>query len=578
VPQLDNYKQKMEDNLKRLAQGVVEYEKPGLLIEPENLAIEMYSGETCEGVIELSVQGSRSISGHIVSCNPRMKVKNTDFSGNTDTIRYSFDASGFEAGDVLKGELTLISDAGEHTVPYTVVILQRQTVSAAIEETDEELIEEEADEEDEVREYSIKRSDDEFVKKIKDQRYHASLLKTYIEFRIHNISIEAWADKTEANIDYLIKNNGERAEYLLFRAHARALMGQENAVKQILSDLEDTIKNESPLVQGYYLYVSYLLEEDRAAGREIARQIQSLYTENREQDLLLWMLLYVDEDVAVSPSSQLFMMQRQHDTNGLSPLLYLEACSLYLKDPTLLASLGAFELQVINFAVKTALIDNDFAERICTLIAKEKELTPVMLRILKGIYDDTGILAAAAAICSCYISQERFDEEAFEWYATAVNRNINITKLYESFIYALPSDYAKELPREVQIYFSYGATLPESRRGALYANIIKYHDKNPEILAEYQKQMLDFAVEMGQRGEMDASLAVLYEYMKQEDGFKDTFDRRLDTFVFSHSVLVADPSAKAILVKESAFIEPRRILLKDKKACPVIYGKEYVRK
>lgn len=44
------------------------------------------------------------------------------------------------------------------------------------------------------------------------------------------------------------------------------------------------------------------------------------------------------------------------------------------------------------------------------------------------------------------------DEKAFEWYLLGLKNNVNITSLYEYFLYSIPKNYYQKLPLEISIF------------------------------------------------------------------------------------------------------------------------------
>ncbi len=59
---------------------------------------------------------------------------------------------------------------------------------------------------------------------------------------------------------------------------------------------------------------------------------------------------------------------------------------------------------------------------------------------------------------------EKKDRSAFGWYEKALKAHINLTRLYEYFLYSLPDDYGHALPKEVLLYFSYDKSLDQANK------------------------------------------------------------------------------------------------------------------
>ena len=64
------------------------------------------------------------------------------------------------------------------------------------------------------------------------------------------------------------------------------------------------------------------------------------------------------------------------------------------------------------------------------------------------------------------------------------------------FLYALPDDYEKMMPRQVLLYFSYEcAHLDQKSRAALYANVAAYIPQDDPLYKKYEREMEKFAME-----------------------------------------------------------------------------------
>ena len=55
------------------------------------------------------------------SDNPRMKILNSQFRGYEAEIRFAFDSTGMEPGDVVQGNFILLTNKGEYNLPFACV-------------------------------------------------------------------------------------------------------------------------------------------------------------------------------------------------------------------------------------------------------------------------------------------------------------------------------------------------------------------------------------------------------------------------------------------------------------------------
>ena len=101
------------------------------------------------------------------------------------------------------------------------------------------------------------------------------------------------------------------------------------------------------------------------------------------------------------------------------------------------------------------------AARFMLEVRHSHRLTEHLAKRLYETYPETGLLEA---VCSLLIKGDRRDGESFSWYEKALKSRINLTRLYEYFLYSLPENYGSLLPKEVLLYFSYEKDLDNTSR------------------------------------------------------------------------------------------------------------------
>jgi len=723
LPRLDSFRQRVQDNLNQLAQGIVEYEQPRLLSSTSRIEISLHKGEVGEGSFELKAPEGAEVSGLISVSGYRLSVDVTEFSGDCVTVNYKADSTGLDDGDVSKGEVTIISSSGETAIPWVInvrhsavqssagpvrnlfhfVNLAQTNFSEAVElfysdkfegllvnndrqylgmyrgfrssERKPENVENflTAVRKKTVMSFSIsgsdfdqgratfvctedtrkvlklmksgwgltdidvtidsdfvtmmkthiteddfvgntceldvfinhallhagknyakiifKTGDEEFYAEIDARRtdagrerrkefrmlqaYKAELIKNYLEFRIRNISKATWLSKSDMLTQRLLSFDDRDVATRLFRAHVLLSSERRGEASEILRDLSAEIASASPAQRGYFLYLSCLETREKSKIKENCEKVRRLYLDNRNVDVLLWMLLYLDEELIDDPYHQLIMLRHQCDEGGRSPLLYLEAYHILANDPALLSELGRFQIQVINFAIKTQLYSLELTKQIVYLAEREKEYNPVVMKLLCSLYDIFQKPLLLSAVCAYMIKGQRTDEEAFAWYARAVSMELRITRLFEYYLYSIPMDYAKELPKIIQLYFRYPADVDDGRKGFLYSNIIQYHSENPQILEIYEEQIEDYSVKMVSSGRINRNLSVIYRYMMGNSVFAQYFREHVTEFVFMHRLSCTDDRVRYIIIVEGAMKEEKRYAPENGEVFAPIYGRDY---
>ena len=110
----------LKEKIEHFSKGDFEYELPFICVSDEELRIKAEAGRKKEGSFTVSASTGRSISGTVYSTNRFMKIDNPDFNGSENLIHYHFDATYLKEGELIDGELCIISDCGEALIPFSV--------------------------------------------------------------------------------------------------------------------------------------------------------------------------------------------------------------------------------------------------------------------------------------------------------------------------------------------------------------------------------------------------------------------------------------------------------------------------
>ena len=107
-----------------LAEREAEYEDDVLEVSDSRLELTAYTGEVIDG--ELCVRSRNGCQMHVFlySNHYRMQCRVSDLVGKEGSLKYRFDTTGLEVGSVEKGELCILSENGEHHIPFSVSVRQ----------------------------------------------------------------------------------------------------------------------------------------------------------------------------------------------------------------------------------------------------------------------------------------------------------------------------------------------------------------------------------------------------------------------------------------------------------------------
>ncbi len=251
-----------------------------------------------------------------------------------------------------------------------------------------------------------------------------------------------------------------------------------------------------------------------------AARISYIYNEHSESLLLLFLHMETDSALRRMPYQKMRLMQEAYDSGCRSPLLYTEAYLLLKQDDSLLMRMTAFTRAVLTFAVHHGEMTEALAVRAAYLSDNEKHFSVPMLRILKGSYEMYPLDSVLEALCRMAIKGAVRGEISFPWYAEAVEKNLRITRLYESYVEAMPKHFEQRLPAAIRKYFVWNDTIPDDRRAVIYANIIRNRNQDPATFDAYREDMESFAREALSEKRISREYAVIYQEMIRQ--VKDT--------------------------------------------------------
>ncbi len=91
----------------------------------ESIELDVKPGESLAGSFFIYANG-KNAEGRIYSSDTRMELSGAVFRGKEIEVNYCFDATAAEAGSIVKGELDIISNCLEYTIPFRVNVQKPQ--------------------------------------------------------------------------------------------------------------------------------------------------------------------------------------------------------------------------------------------------------------------------------------------------------------------------------------------------------------------------------------------------------------------------------------------------------------------
>ena len=112
----------MKDKIRDISNEIFRNERYVVSFSTMNITMLLGEGEIYKGSFAIRENNGKSLRGLLYTSSQRLSCKESGFDGSGVSISYTYDAKGLEPGFVEKGTITLVCNAGEFEIAFTVVI------------------------------------------------------------------------------------------------------------------------------------------------------------------------------------------------------------------------------------------------------------------------------------------------------------------------------------------------------------------------------------------------------------------------------------------------------------------------
>ncbi|MBQ3029052.1 MAG: hypothetical protein IJD26_08210, partial [Lachnospiraceae bacterium] len=334
----------------------------------------------------------------------------------------------------------------------------------------------------------------------------AKLFQRYFDFRLGKLKAGSYIAETESIVELLLlrlqeglfdeeKNRKKELTYQMYRTYL-ALMGKkEKFAETEMQALKSRLERErvgAELV-GAMQYLEAMRQKSAEEVRPYAAQIKLLSEQYKESGLLLWFRLYTDKRGENGRAVLLEELEERFRRGNRSPLLYFETAVLWNEEPSLLQSLGKFELQVLLFALRNGMLQKETVLQFSLLALQGNEFGRLLPRCLCLAYRQYGQRDTLQALCTFLIANGIRDKKYHTYFADACALQLRIPMLQEYYIYTCECGPQTQIDQSVLLYFIYGNELEEPYCAFLYAYIVRNQDSLSSFYRTYLKRMEQYA-------------------------------------------------------------------------------------
>ncbi len=380
----------------------------------------------------------------------------------------------------------------------------------------------------------------------------AQIMKEYIGYVAGRIELVNWVESAIEKMMSLRKLDPQSEMYQLMQAHVYLKGNRVEEAKWILENYNYNrfAIGKDPLTNCYYQYLTALVRGKGVHAERVLDEVGKTFMRHQDSWLLLYMLMDLDSRYKTS-YKRIELLEQQYEYEMHGVLFYLEAYLCYQDRPTLLKKLGAFEMQVLNFASKYRLMTKELALYVANFASQQKRYSDMMFRILERIYklyDEPMILNT---ICTLLIRGNKTKKRYFSWYQRAVDSELRIAQLYEYYMMTIDEDNTRgPLPKVILLYFMHGNSLDYKKAAYLYANLVTYEEQAGDLYLNYREQMVVFTWDQLTKRHITESLRILYKRFCQPEEMTAERMEAMRDICYSYTISTKAANMKCVLVIE----------------------------
>lgn len=377
------------------------------------------------------------------------------------------------------------------------------------------------------------------------------LNRKYLDFRMRKCQIDKWAEESLILLERARGFKDDNPFLKLLQAQVYLSRKSDEEAKWLIDSVAEEIldrKEENIPLYCYYLYIRTLQKRELEQTIMATEVIRKYYESGYDKWELLWILLYIDPSYENNKSLKIARIKEQYKLGCHSTLMYYEALYVLNKQPALLRVINSFELQVLNFGSKYNAIDLRLAVQISELAMLEKNFRPLLFNILVKLYEKFENKVILTAMLSVLIRGNMTDSKYFKWYELGVMADIQVTRLFEYYIFSMPEDFMGSIPNTVLMYYVYNGNLLYDREAFFYAIIINNKEKQPNIYKNYVENIERFAFEKLRIGEMNKYLSIIYRDVLKTSMITDENEKMLPKIINTWELVCDNDRIKEVIV------------------------------
>lgn len=360
-----------------------------------------------------------------------------------------------------------------------------------------------------------------------DERKRKKVLVTgvqgYLDFRLRKTGTKEFLSNVSEVCEYFLNEDPSDIFALLYRTMAQIVAGEKQQAIATVAILKEMITDKKSFEWAFLLYLCTLMDPEESYIDRITAEIEEIAAIKPDDSRIFWFLLFLRREYTENPLKRLTDIRKRIIGGAVSPVFYAEALDVYNAYPQYIVQLDSFSVSILRFGLRQGVLAKDTVPFVSEALSDLKEYSAGVCDLAEKLYDrymDENLLSSLIS----YLLRNRCTGKDFApWYRRGIEAQLNLTGIFESYMYSVSDTDTDMLPRMLVMYFSYDNDLSEEKREYLYANVITYKDRRQSVYDAYIKQIERFAIEKLQEKKINDNLSIIYRDLYNR-GF---FDRSL---------------------------------------------------
>ncbi len=380
-------------------------------------------------------------------------------------------------------------------------------------------------------------------------------VENYISFAMNRIPAGRYVSEAMSMMDrYEATPGADMLLAKLYRSNLLKIAGKESPSASLLNSVtEEELFSAAVYTKALYYYLN--AERTTTTKAEYLEKLYELCSSYPNELTVQLFVLRADDRYKKNAKLRLDELRSIYEKGCRSPLMLLEAASVYNMDPRYVKELGEFETAVIMYSLKTGYCSRELALQFTELVLRAKTYVKLYYNALVLAYDRFQHKDTLIAICQTLIRGYKRDSRYFKWYQKGVEENIRISDLYEYYMYSMNADVEENLDQSVLMYYVYNSKLNDRRLAYLYANIVLHKDSNPIVYENYKEKLRIFAIQQMRAGKNDKMLSILYNDSLSDENYEKQFSEHLSKVLYRCEVTCTNPLMRYVCVSHKELEE-----------------------